>query len=137
MIVETIPNKPAAPPKVAEPELRLEDIGAKEKDDQGHATNALVQADALIAYAARKLIAHVGSLKHLAKCKATVTLKITLDHRPDANGRSQYSAMCQPEVKTPAPLPKLDHLHTIEVNGKPTLARGFPEEEGDELPFSE
>lgn len=135
MLVETIPDKRVIAIKVVDPELRLDDIGAKEKDDVGNPTNALVQANALIAYASRKLIGHVGTLKHLCKCKSVVTLKITLEHRPDKNGKSEYSAMCQAEVKSPAPLPKLDYLHTIEISGKPTLARGYPEEEGDVLPF--
>lgn len=127
----------ATPPaKEREHELRLEDIGCKEKDEFGP-TNALTQANALVAYAMRKLVAHVGTLKHLAKCKSVVTLKITIDHRPDAKAKSEYSAMCQADVKTPAPLPKLDYLHTIEVNGKPSLARGYPGDDADELPFGD
>ncbi len=126
MPVETVPEKPVA--KTVSPELRLEDIGATDKEG-----NALQQANAVIARASRELVKFVANGKNPArKCKATVTIKITIANGPTGAGESGYSAMAQVELKTPAPLPKLDILKGIETDrGTPTLARGYPEDEGE------
>ncbi len=132
MLMETVPEKPKVE-KVSAPELRFEDIGATDKEG-----NALAQANAHIANAVRKLVRHVNTCKNIPKCKSVVTIKVVIDHRPNANGTSEYSASSQIEVKTPAPLPKLDVLKPIELTtGTPTLARGHPEDDTSELPFGE
>ncbi len=118
-MMETVPEKP--PVKVSTPELRLEDIGAQDKEG-----NALQQANAVVARASRELVKFIQNGKNPErKCKATVTIKVTIAHDP-----SGYSAMAQVELKTPAPLPKLDILKGIETErGTPTLARGYPEDD--------
>lgn len=123
MQMETVPEKKVV--KEVPLELTLEQI------DKGQ---GMIQSNATLIYAVRKIVAHVnGSKNPEIKCKATVTIKVTIAH--DAQG---YTVVMQPEAKVPAPLPKWDFLKPIETeNGKPTLGRGQVEDDTGDLPFEE